>query len=63
MSFSNLQQNNDDDIRLSNVFRHHLVRSLSPQEGNTRNNPLTGILDEEPMKKEERKSKIMNTER
>lgn len=60
MSTSNLQLNGEE-IRLSNVFRHHYVRSLSPQEKGPNN--ISEIknfsLAYEPKNKEEIKSKLL----
>ena len=50
-----------DDIRLSNVFRHHFVRSLSPHE-KTDVNANTYSLINEPISKENIKKKIIEEE-
>ena len=59
MSFSNFKET--DDIRLSNVFRHHFVRSLSPQEKKADSQPVSKAnvsLIDEPKKRKTIKSKI-----
>jgi len=59
MSESEIKQS--DDIRLSNVFRHHLVRSLSPQEKtDVKTNNYSFI--NQPINKENIKKKFIEEE-
>lgn len=63
MSITNLPTN-VEDIRLSNVFRHHYVRSLSPKEKDEIDKePKNFSLAIEPQNKSQIKSKILYEER